>query len=122
MLKIKKSKNKKLLIPTEIEFLKYTPKRVNLEWKINSIGIVEIKIPKFKSNFGKSFCRVIKKEDYFIGKMDNLGSIVWKNCDGVNTVKNILEILKKEYPDENNINQRLYLFIQQLHNLRYIDL
>ena len=122
MLKIKKSKNKKLLIPTEIEFLKYTPKRVDLEWKINNIGLVEIKIPKFKSNFGKSFCRVMKKEDYFIGKMDNLGSIVWKNCDGVNTVKNILEILKKEYPDENNINQRLYLFIQQLHNLRYIYL
>ena len=122
MLKIKKSKNKKRLIPTEIEFLKYTPKRVNLEWEINSIGIVEIKIPKFKSNFGKSFCRVIKKENYFIGKMDKLGSIVWKNCDGVNTVKDILEILKKEYRDENNINQRLYLFIQQLHNLRYIYL
>ena len=122
MLVIKKNKNKKPRIPTEKEFLKYIPKRIDLEWKLNDEGLIEIKIPKFKSNFGKSFCRVIKKEDYFIGKMDKLGSIVWKNCDGVNTVKDILEILKKEYPDENNINQRLYLFIQQLHNLRYIYL
>ena len=124
MLKIKKSKNKKPLIPTEKEFLKYTPRRVDLEWKVNSEGLVEIKIPKFKSNFGKSFCRVIKKEDYFIGNMDKLGSVVWQNCDGIKTVKNILEIVKKEFqdPDEKNIDQRLYLFIQQLHSLRYLNL
>ncbi len=122
MLKIKKSKKKKPLIPTEKEFLKYTPRRVDLEWKIDSEGLVEIKIPKFKSNFGKSFCRVIKKKDYFIGNMDKLGSVVWQNCDGIKTVKNILKIVKKEFPDEKNIDQRLYLFIQQLHGLRYIDL
>jgi len=122
LLKIKKSKKKKPLIPTEKEFLKYTPRRVDLEWKVNSEGLVEIKIPKFKSNFGKSFCRVIKKDNYFIGNMDKLGSVVWQNCDGIKAVKNILEIVKKEFPDEKNIDQRLYLFIQQLYSLRYLDL
>jgi len=122
LLKIKKSKKKKPLIPTEKEFLKYTPRRVDLEWKIDSEGLVEIKIPKFKSNFGKSFCRVIKKDNYFIGNMDKLGSVVWQNCNGINAVKNILEIVKKEFPDEKNIDQRLYLFIQQLYSLRYLDL
>lgn len=122
MLKIKKSKKKKPLIPTEKEFLKYTPRRVDLEWTINSEGLVTINIPKFKSNFGKSFCRVIKKEDYFIGNMDKLGSVVWQNCDGINTVKDVLDILKKEFPDVKNIDQRLFLFIQQLHSLRYLDL
>ena len=121
MLKIKKSKKKKQLIPTEKEFLNYTPRRVDLEWKIDSEGLVEIKIPKFKSNFGKSFCRVIKKDNYFMGNMDKLGSVVWQNCDGIKAVKNILEIVKKEFPDEKNIDQRLYLFIQQLHSLRYLD-
>ena len=122
MLKIKKSKKKKPLIPTEKEFLKYTPRRVDLEWTINSEGLVTIKIPKFKSNFGKSFCRVIKKEGYFIGNMDKLGSVVWQNCDGINTVKDVLDILKIEFPDVKNIDQRLFLFIQQLHSLRYLDL
>jgi len=122
LLKIKKSKKKKPLIPTEKEFLKYTPKRVDLEWKINSEGLVEIKIPKFKSDFGKSFCSVIKKENYFIGNMDKLGSVVWQNCDGINTVKEVLEIVKKEFPGAKNIDQRLFLFLQQLHILRYLDL
>lgn len=119
---IKKSKKKKSLIPTEEEFLKYTPKRIDLEWKINNIGLVEITIPKFKSNFGKSFCHIIKKDNYFIGNMDKIGSIVWQNCNGVNTVKKILEILQKEVPDEKNIDQRLFLFIQQLHSLKYLEI
>lgn len=119
---IKKSKKKKSLIPTEEEFLKYAPKRIDLEWKINNIGLVEITIPKFKSNFGKSFCHIIKKDNYFIGNMDKIGSIVWQNCNGVNTVKKILEILQKELPDEKNIDQRLFLFIQQLHSLKYLEI
>jgi hypothetical protein len=36
-------------------------------------------------------------------------------------VKIILENLKKEFPDEKNIDQRLYLFLQQMKNLNYID-
>ena len=119
---IKKSKNKKPLLPTEEEFLRYTPRRVDLEWKVNSEGLVEIKILKFKSNFGKSFCRVIKKDNHFMGNMDKLGSVVWQNCDGVNTVKDVLEIVKKEFPDEKNIDQRLFLFIQQMYSLRYLYL
>lgn len=119
---IKKSKTKKPLIPTEEEFLEYIPKRVDLEWKINARGLVEIKIPKFRSNFGKSFCRVIKKENYLIANMDKIGSIIWQNCDGIKKVKNILEIVKKKFPDEKNIDQRLFLFIQQLRSLKYLDL
>ncbi len=119
---IKKSKNKKPPIPTEKEFLEYIPNRVDLEWKVNSEGLVEIKIPKFKSNYGKSFCRIINKENYFIANMDKLGSIVWQNCDGVNTVKDILDIIKIKFPDEKNIDQRLFLFVQQLHSLKYLNL
>ena len=118
---IKKGKNKKSLIPTEKEFLKFMPKRIDLDWKINN-GLVEIKILKFKSNFGKSFCRIIKKDNYFIGNMDKIGSIVWQNCNGVNTVNKILQILQKEFPDEKNIDQRLFLFIRQLHSLKYLEI
>lgn len=116
------NKDKKPLLPTEEEFLGYTPKRLDLEWKVNSEGLVEIKVPKFESNFGKSFCRIIRKGDHFTGNMDKLGSVVWQNCDGVNTVKDILEAIKKMFPDEKNIDQRLFLFIQQMYNLRYLDM
>jgi hypothetical protein len=116
---IRKNK-KKYRPPTEDEFLRYVPKRAELEWSINEDGIVEIKTPKFASNFGKSFCKIIKKDETFTAKMDIIGSIVWKNCDGKKSVHDILKKLKKALPKEENIDQRLYLFLQQMNSLHYI--
>jgi len=106
--------------PTEGEFLGFVPKRADLEWSTNEDGLVEIKTPKFTSNFGKSFCKIIKKDDTFTANMDKIGSIVWENCDGKKTVKDILKILKKKVPKEVDIDQRLYLFLQQMNSLHYI--
>ena len=57
----------------------------------------------------------------FIANLDKLGSLVWKNCDGKNMVKDILEIVKKEFSKEENLDQRLFLFLSQMKNLNYID-
>ena len=108
--------------PTVEEFLQFIPKRLDFEWNTNEEGLVRIKVPKFKSNFGKSFCNLIKKEDSFTANLDKLGSLVWKNCNGKNTVEQILEIIKKEFSEPKNIDQRLFLFLQQMKSLNYIDL
>ena len=113
-------KNKKPKLPTEEQFLRFIPKRINVEWKENKDGLVKLIVPKFQSNFGKSFCKTIKKDQTFKANMDKLGSAVWKNCDGKKTVADILKVLKKEFPNEDNINNRLYLYLQQLQNLNYI--
>ena len=107
--------------PTADEFLQFRPKRLDFEWHTNEKDLVSLKVPKFKSNFGKSFCKLIRKEDTFPANLDKLGSIVWKNCDGKNTVKQILEIIKKEFPKEENIDQRFFLFLQQMRSLHYIE-
>lgn len=118
--KNKKQKTKKRSLPTEQEMLAYKPRRADFEWTTNDEGLVEIKVPKFESNFGKSFCNIIKRDNTFTANMDKIGSVVWKNSDGKKTVKDILEILKKEFPDEKDIEQRLFLFIQQMGQLGYI--
>lgn len=117
---LRKNKKKKDIRPTEQQFLRFIPQRVDLEWWEDKEGLVKLKVPKFKSNFGRSFCKLIKKNNYFKASLDKLGSIVWKNCDGKNSVGEILKILKKEFPGEKDIDQRLYLFLQQLQNLDYI--
>ena len=119
---LRKNKPKKHRLPTIDEFLRFIPKRVDLEWSTNEEGIVEIKMEKFSSNFGKSFCKVIKKDNYFTANMDKYGSLVWKNCDGKKTVKDILIVMEKEFPKEENLDQRLILFLQQMNSLRYINL
>jgi hypothetical protein len=116
------TKRKKKRLPTIDEFLILKPRRADYEWELNSEGLVEIKVPKFNSNFGKSFVRTIKRENYFIANMDKKGSVIWQNCDGKKTVAEILEILKKEFPNEKEIDQRLFLFIQQMQGLNYLEI
>jgi len=81
---------------------------------------VVITVPKFTSNFGKSFCKVLKRDNTFKANLDKLGSVIWKQCDGTTSVKEILAVATKEFPHEKNIDQRLFLFIQQLRALSYI--
>jgi hypothetical protein len=115
----KNKKNKSYLLTTN-EFLEIIPKKAKFEWSTNELGLVEIKVPKFNSDLGKLFCNVIKKDNYFTARMDKIGSIVWRNCDGKNKVKDILKILEKEFLAEKNIDQRLFLFLQQMNVLNYI--
>jgi len=117
-----RSKNKtQYRPPTVEEFLQFIPRRLDFEWSTNEEGLVSLKVPKFKSNLGTNFCKIIRKDENFTANMDKIGSIVWKNCDGKKTVKQILQKLKKEFPKEENIDQRLILFLQQMKNLNYID-
>jgi hypothetical protein len=99
----------------------YTPKRIEFPWSTSDDGLVTITVPKFTGNIGKSFCRVLKKENTFEAHLDKLGSAIWKQCDGTNLVKDILAVVTKEFPDEKNIDQRLFLFIQQLKVLNYLS-
>ena len=113
--------NKKIKkLPTTEEFNKFIPVRLDFNWSINKKGFVVIEVPKFTSKIGKSFCKLIKKNNTFSANLDKMGTIVWKNCDGKHSVKNLLDFLKKEFPNEENIDQRLYLFLQQMKNLNYI--
>jgi hypothetical protein len=65
---------------------------------------------------------VVNKRRRASSNKDKIGSIIWNNCDGKNTVKDILEIMKKEYPKEEDIDQRLFLFLLQMQSLGYINL
>jgi len=115
------NKTRKTYLPTIQEFLTYIPIRRDYEWFVNDEGLVQIKIPKFTSSFGKTFCRIIKKDDKFTANMDKIGSVVWRNCDGKKTVKDILDVLKIDFPEEKDIDQRLFLFLQQMKALNYLD-
>ena len=117
-----RKKNNKPRLPTAEEFRAFKPIRRDLEWSKNAEDLVELNVPKFNSNFGKSFCKVTRKDQTFTAKMDKIGSIVWENCDGKTTVQTILDKVKKTYPKEENIDQRLFSFLQQMQSLNYLDL
>ena len=114
--------NEHRMLPTEEELLHCTPLKKDYPWKKQSDGIITIEVPKFTSSVGKTLCRLLRKQQTFTSHLDALGSIVWELCDGHTTVKTILTKLQKVFPDEENLNQRLFLFLQQMDSLNYIEL
>ena len=102
------------------EFLRVKPQRASYEWHEGDDNLIQIKVPKFTGNLGKTFCKIIKKENTFTANLDKLGPLVWQHCDGNHTIQQLIEILKKAFPQEDNIDQRLFLFLQQMHNLGYL--
>lgn len=114
-------KNKKPRMPTVDEFLLYQPRRGDFKWTTTENGMVSITVPKFTSKLGISFCNLLRKENVFTANLDEIGSLVWTQCDGNTSVKNILEQLQNKFPDQKNIDQRLFLFLQQMTSLNYIS-
>ena len=115
-------KTNKPRLPTTEQFLAYYPQRQPYEWTLDEEQRVCIQVPKFQHSIGKKFCKIIKKENKFTARLDEIGSIIWQHTDGKKTVKDILQILQKQFTDQDNIDQRLYLFLQQMHHLNYITL
>ncbi len=77
-------------------------------------------MPKFTGKLGKSFCNVLRRQNTFEAHLDKLGSAIWNQCDGTKLVKEILVEITPLFPEEKNLDQRLFLFLQQLKALNYI--
>ena len=99
------------------QWLNKKPVRIT-DW-IEEEGQVRLKVIKFKSKFGIWLCKLIKKPNYFFVNLDEIGSFIWKKCDGKNKVGEILEELKEKYGGE-KMEERLYIFLKMLERAGYI--
>ena len=84
-------KEKQQRRPTVEEFLTYVPRRLDLHWSEDADGLVHITVPKFESKVGQKLCKILRKDQELTADMDAVGSLVWKHCDGKNTVADILK-------------------------------
>ena len=94
------------------------------DWDVNEkTGFIRILKPKFKSDWAKKMFNPFVKGENFIIKLDELGTEVWKNCNGKNTVEEIGKLLGKKFGHEiEPIYDRLNKFIMQLFRSKFIRL
>jgi len=86
-------------------------------------GFIKIKTVKFEGKLGKWFCDVLKKPNYIIVNLDEMGSFIWKRCDGKTTVEEILEELKESMGkkfEKDGIGPRSFYFMHMLRNRRFV--
>ncbi len=99
------------------------PKRL-LEWETEQgSGRIVVFRPKYFSEFAKKIMSPFLKKDYFSVKLDELGSSVWRLCDGKHSVDEIGKELASQFgPEIEPIYERLSTFLIQLYKGKFIEI
>jgi len=79
--------------------------------------------PKYVSKIGRTIMMPLLKKKNFRIKLDELGSHVWQNCDGRNSVEKIVAVLEKTFGEkQEQLMERSVKFIMELEKQKFIVL
>ena len=112
-MKIKTTKNLLDCYPTRL-----------MEWNVNEeTGLIVVICPKYRSALTQNIFNPFLKNKSFPVNLDKLGTVIWENCDGKNTVGRLGEILAEKFGKEiEPIYDRLGKFILHLKRNKFIEL
>jgi hypothetical protein len=103
-----------------INLLKLIPIR-NIDWKKDEQGLIVLLKPKIKNPFLARHVLPRLKSPHYRISLDEVGSFIWERCDGIQTVKEIADSLRKRFGDKvEPLYERLSLFLQSLERNRFI--
>ena len=102
-------------------FLDYVPKRNQLyEWDLNQKKHVEIAVVN-RGMFNRMAQIIFRKPKVSKIELDDLGSFIWQELDGVKTVFEIGTAVKGKFGKKAEpLYERLCEYIRILHNNRFI--
>ncbi len=60
-------------------------------------GLIKIEVPKFSNAFGKAFCSLLKLRKMYVVKLDEIGSFIYRLCDGKMSVRQIIVESEKHF-------------------------
>lgn len=98
---------------TTYNLLELTPARKR-DW-IEEDGRVVVLMPKFRHRWVASWLQpMLRKPDVRV-KLDDLGSAVWKLCDGTTTVERIAEVIHGQFGTAAEpVHERIGAFLRKL--------
>ncbi len=113
---------KKHTIDPSVNLLDVKPQRT-AQWVQEDDEIVVILIPKFNNPFLVRWLLPYLKSQNFRLSLDRYGSALWNACDGITTVADIIETMKRRFPDEaGSIPERVIGFTRHLFRENFIRL
>jgi hypothetical protein len=103
----------------EKNFLDIIPIKLHLNYKTNN-GNINL-VFTHDSLLQKFLRWMTKKSSTSSLELDGLGSVVWENIDGKNTIYDIINLLlEKEEDSYESMQERVFMFIRLLKNKKII--
>lgn len=94
-----------------------------VEWENGENGRAVLLVPKFRRGLLARYLQPRLKRPYYRIKLDELGTFIWRQCDGTRTVKEVADSLREAHGDQlEQFYERTGLFIQILLKNRYVCL
>jgi hypothetical protein len=113
---------KKRTFDPSVNLLDTRPQRER-QWVQGDQGEVVILIPKFSNPFLVRWLLPFLKSQNFKLKLDPYGSAFWNACDGGSTVAEIIELMKRSFPDQaESMGERVIGFTRHLLREKFIRL
>jgi hypothetical protein len=108
--------------PPRINLLELIPQR-RCEFNVDADRIVTVKLPRFRREWMIQFLVPRWKSPFIQTKLDRVGSFVWLQCDGDQSVHDIAERMREEFGEDiEPVYDRLKLFLHQLGKRDYLSL
>jgi hypothetical protein len=103
----------------ELNYLELTPFRI-LNHEVEQNGLVTVLLPKFKNKFLASF--VPRNKSHYVSiHLDELGSAVWLEMDGIKKVGEIIDILTEQLGEKiHPADERITKFLTNLYQNKFI--
>ena len=104
----------------QINLLELVPVK-NIDWKKSEQGLTVLLKPKIKHPFLAKHILLRLKNPHYKIRLDEVGSFIWEQCDGIQTVKKIADLMRERFGDKvEPVYDRLALFLQSLERNRFI--
>lgn len=109
-------------MPVDPRFLRCRFQK-RLDWSEVDQKTIIVYRPRFgEGRFGKWLTSTLNLSDYRI-RLDSIGSLVWKHCDGDNDAATIIEEMRRQFGEQvEPAEDRLYDFVMQMKKARMIEI
>ncbi len=96
----------------------------NIDWKKGDDGKIYLLKEKSRNRIMKRIIDLFGKDQFFRIHLDDTGTLVWKNIDGRNSIKEITDVVKKEKGGESFLNaeRRVEHFIALMLKNKFIKI
>ncbi|MDZ7263719.1 MAG: PqqD family protein [candidate division KSB1 bacterium] len=95
---------------------------VTVQSETVSDGSIVVLQPKFRHPLLVKYLLPKLKKPYFRIALDRFGSFVWQQCNGSQTVKQIVKLFKENFPaDAAMADERVAIFMQRLQRLQLLE-